>query len=173
MQVLAERITALITVIQSFAFFHRARTPLWHYQFFLSIYKCLSQMCYLLYMFCLWRYSICDFTKERVSCLEVCIVRRQGRQASGFSIACRVPWLKQVLILVSVLGVERFVGAFDGKHLCVLWWFVPDEETVGIFAPAAVCCSTMLIISAGGTLCCSWHHMLSIWTILTLSLPTG
>lgn len=48
MQVLAERITALITVIQSFAFFsRRIQIPLWYYPFFLSIYKRLSQTSYL------------------------------------------------------------------------------------------------------------------------------
>lgn len=60
MQVLTERITALITVIQSFAFFRRLiQIPLWYYPLFLSIFECLSQTSYL-HVFAPGAQGICD-----------------------------------------------------------------------------------------------------------------
>lgn len=58
-----------------------------------------------------------------------------------------------------VLGVERFVGAFDGKHLCVIWGSVRDGG--GKSGRLCTCFrkarSTMLIISPGGASCCLCH----------------
>lgn len=73
-----------------------------------------------------------------------------------------VPAFEGVFILVYILRLDRFVGVFNGKHLCVIWGFVRDGGgKMGIFAPALVHCSTMLFISAEGASCSLCHYILS------------
>lgn len=74
-----------------------------------------------------------------------------------------------------------WMGPYLGLHtrggeVCgCLWWETSvcdmgvlsgmGEEKVGVFAPASVRCSTMLIISAGGDSCCLCRYLHSPWTV--------